>query len=50
MIGNTVLAGVSGEPFTRVWQQLKTQAPFSHLLMLTHCNGNERIPARRGGL
>jgi len=39
MIGNTVLAGVSGEPFTRVWQQLKTQAPFSHLLMLTHCNG-----------
>jgi hypothetical protein len=39
MIGHTVLAGVSGEPFTRVWQQLKTQAPFAHLIMVTHCNG-----------
>jgi hypothetical protein len=39
MIGHTVLAGVSGEPFTQVWQQLRTQAPFAHLIMVTHCNG-----------
>lgn len=39
LIGHTVLTGVSGEPFTLVWEQLKARAPFAHMLMLTHCNG-----------
>ncbi len=39
MVGHTALAGVSGEVFTRVWERLKDQSPFAHLLMLTLCNG-----------
>jgi hypothetical protein len=39
MIGHTAVTGVSGEVLTRVWERLKGQSPFAHLLMVTLCNG-----------
>jgi hypothetical protein len=39
MVGHTAVVGVSGEVLTRVWERLKGQSPFAHLLMVTLCNG-----------
>jgi hypothetical protein len=40
MVDNTALVGVSGEVLTLIGERLKRESPFSHTLMLTHCNGS----------
>lgn len=40
MIGDTALAGVSGEVFTLISQHLKRESPFNHTVMVTHANGS----------
>ncbi|MDD4193319.1 MAG: neutral/alkaline non-lysosomal ceramidase N-terminal domain-containing protein [Mangrovibacterium sp.] len=39
-IGNVVLAGISGELFTEIGMTIKKQSPFTHTIVLTHCNGS----------
>jgi hypothetical protein len=40
MIGDVVVAGVSGEVFTLIAQRLKHESPFNHTIMVTHTNGS----------
>jgi len=39
-VNDVVLAGVSGEVFTRIYLHLKQDSPFSHTVMVTHANGS----------
>jgi neutral ceramidase len=39
MVNHTALVGVSGEVLTLIGTRLKQESPFSHTLMVTHCNG-----------
>jgi len=39
-INDVVLAGVSGEVFTRIFLHLKKESPFNHTIMVTHANGS----------
>jgi len=39
-INDVVLAGVSGEVFTRIDLHLKQESPFNHTVMVTHANGS----------
>jgi hypothetical protein len=34
------VAGVSGELYTMIYQRLKRESPFNHMLMVTHANGS----------
>jgi neutral ceramidase len=40
MIGDVVMAGVSGEVFTLIAQRLQRESPFHHTIMVTHANGS----------
>lgn len=40
MLNHIALAGVSGEVLTMIGQRLKKESPFSHTIMVTHCNGS----------
>lgn len=39
MIGDIVLAGVSGEVLTGIARRLKNESPYSNTMMITHANG-----------
>jgi hypothetical protein len=39
-LGQLVLVGVSGEPFTNIYRRLKQRSPFNDLIMVTHANGS----------
>jgi hypothetical protein len=39
-LNDVVLAGVSGEVFTRIAQRLKRESPFNATVMVTHANGS----------
>lgn len=40
MVNNIALTGVSAEVLTLIGERLKRESPFSHTLLLTHCNGS----------
>jgi hypothetical protein len=40
VINDIAIAGVSGEVFTNIGLRLKRESPFSHTIMITHCNGS----------
>ena len=39
-IGNIVYAGVSGEVFNEIGQEVKRRSPYTHTFVVTHCNGS----------
>jgi hypothetical protein len=39
-IGHLVLAGISGELMNEIGMDIKKQSPFSHTVLMTHCNGS----------
>jgi hypothetical protein len=39
-IGHLVLAGISGELMNEIGSDIKQQSPFSHTVLMTHCNGS----------
>ena len=38
-VGPIVFAGISGELMTSIGMKIKKESPFTHTVMLTHCNG-----------
>ena len=39
-IGNVVFAGISGEVFTEIGEQIKKLSPYASTIVITHCNGS----------
>jgi hypothetical protein len=39
-LNDVALTGVSGEPFTHIYQHLKRESPLNDIVMLTHANGS----------
>ncbi len=39
-IGHLVLAGISGELMNEIGSEIKRQSPYTHTVVVTHCNGS----------
>jgi len=39
-VGAVVFAGISGEVMTEIGMKIKKQSPYSHTVVVTHCNGS----------
>ena len=39
-VGSLLFAGVSGELMTEIGMRIKSESPFKHTIVVTHCNGN----------
>ena len=39
-VGAVVFAGISGEVMTEIGMEIKKQSPYSHTVVVTHCNGS----------
>jgi len=39
-VGPVIFAGISGEVMTEIGMEIKKQSPYSHTVVVTHCNGS----------